>query len=471
MTRNDELGVRIEQWFDEHREEYLRDLSELVAVMSVAGAPEDGKPYGAGPCNALMLATEKLLDAGFEVLNFENRVISADVGAGEAKLGMLAHLDTVGVAEGWDTYPFEAVYRDGLVYGRGVADDKGPALAALYAMRCAKELGIPLKSRCRLILGSAEETGCGDVTLYREKNPMPEYVFSPDSDYPIINIEKGRLVAEFSGAWAKEEGIPRIISFTGGDTVNIVPRKAEAELVGISMEEVCAGATGFAQKTGAEITVGETPDGTIRLTCIGKAAHAAHAEDGVNAQTALIALLAALPLKGEGHRVCEALTRLMPHGDTRGEAMGIAASDDISGALSLNFGVFTVSETGFFGNFDSRTPICSDDTDLASAVRKRFEGLGVTVTDVSVTKSHATPADSPLVKTLLGIYEGYTGLKGECLAVGGSTYVHEIEGGVAFGCVFPGKDPNMHGANEHADVEELLLSGKMFARAIAEICG
>jgi acetylornithine deacetylase/succinyl-diaminopimelate desuccinylase-like protein len=29
----------------------------------------------------------------------------------------------------------------------------------------------------------------------------------------------------------------------------------------------------------------------------------------------------------------------------------------------------------------------------------------------------------------------------------------------------------MHGANEHADVEDLILSGKMFARAIAEICG
>ena len=470
MTRNDELGVRIEQWFDEHRKEYLRDLGELVAVMSVAGAPEEGKPYGPGPRTALILATEKLLDAGFDVLNFENRVISADVGTGDAKLGMLAHLDTVGVAEGWDTYPFEAVYKNGMVYGRGVADDKGPALAALYAMRCVSDLGIPLKSRCRLILGSAEETGCGDVALYMKDNPMPEYVFSPDSDYPIINIEKGRLVAEFSGAWSREEGIPRIVSFSGGDTVNIVPRKAEAELAGICVEEVCAAAESFLGKTGAEITVGEDPDGFVRLTCIGKAAHAAHAEDGVNAQTALIAFLNTLPLKGEGSRVCRALALLMPHGDTRGEALGIAASDDASGALSLCFGVFSISETGFSGNFDSRTPICSDDTDLASAVRKRFEEQGITVTNVSVTQSHSTSADSPLVKTLLDIYEGYTGLKGECLAVGGSTYVHEIEGGVAFGCVFPGRVPNMHGANECADVEDLILSGKMFARAIAEIC-
>ena len=67
-------------------------------------------------------------------------------------------------------------------------------------------------------------------------------------------------------------------------------------------------------------------------------------------------------------------------------------------------------------------------------------------------------------------YESYTGLKGECLAIGGGTYVHSIEGGVAFGCAMPGTDNRMHGADEFAVIEELMISAKMFTQIILELC-
>jgi succinyl-diaminopimelate desuccinylase len=57
---------------------------------------------------------------------------------------------------------------------------------------------------------------------------------------------------------------------------------------------------------------------------------------------------------------------------------------------------------------------------------------------------HHTPAESPFVKTLLEIYEEYTGRKGECLSTGGGTYVHDIPGGVAFGSSMPGFVSNLH---------------------------
>ena len=56
------------------------------------------------------------------------------------------------------------------------------------------------------------------------------------------------------------------------------------------------------------------------------------------------------------------------------------------------------------------------------------------------------------------------------IAIGGGTYVHNIPGGVAFGCEFPDFDTKMHCANERARVDDLLRSAKMFALAIARLC-
>jgi succinyl-diaminopimelate desuccinylase len=83
---------------------------------------------------------------------------------------------------------------------------------------------------------------------------------------------------------------------------------------------------------------------------------------------------------------------------------------------------------------------------------------------------HVVSGDSTLVKTLLGAYEDVTGLKGECLAIGGGTYVHELKNGVAFGAILPGIDTHMHGADEFMGVDNLVTAAKVYAKAIYELC-
>jgi succinyl-diaminopimelate desuccinylase len=192
----------------------------------------------------------------------------------------------------------------------------------------------------------------------------------------------------------------------------------------------------------------------------------------VNAQTALIDMLAGMPFaETKGYQYICALSRLFPHGDYNGRALGIAMSDEESGELTLNFGVLGFTDTEFSGNFDSRTPACADETDLTGMVREAFEREGINLTNSKISKCHHTPQDSEFVQTLLRIYEEYTGNPGGCLIMGGQTYVHEIEGGVAFGCKMPGVNNNVHGANEFTSVEHLIVSAKMFAQAIIDICG
>ena len=98
-----------------------------------------------------------------------------------------------------------------------------------------------------------------------------------------------------------------------------------------------------------------------------------------------------------------------------------------------------------------------------------FEGRGFTF-EAAQGAPHHVPADSPFIQTLLRRYEEYSGLKGECLATGGGTYVHDIPGGVAFGCTLPGFDTHLHGADERVRVSDLMLSAKLFTHIIADLC-
>ena len=469
MTKT-ELREKIEEWFDIHGDEMIEDLGRLIGINSVRGAAEDGAPFGSGPKAALMLVSEILEKRGHKTDIFEEIIMTSNIGPLPPLMGILAHVDTVGVGDGWDSDPFEMTIKDGSIFGRGATDNKGPAIASLYAMLCANEICPDLSSGFQLILGSGEEMGCQDIAQYLEKNEPPPNVFTPDADYPIVNTEKGRITPFFGASWEKDTALPKVVSITGGSTTNVVPNLAQAVIEGFSLDDVAEHCRRYSvnANTSAEASM----DGElIVITVEGTSTHAATPDLGANAQTALLELLASMPFaKSDGFDYICALCRLFPHGDYFGSALGIEMSDNISGKLTVNFGVLRFSEIEFSGNFDSRTPACADDVDLLGMVRGAFSREGIEMTNHTINSCHHTPQDSPFVQTLLGIYEAYTGKDRECLCVGGQTYVHEIPGGVAFGTGEAGVDNRIHGANEFIGIEQLLTSAKMFAQAILEMC-
>lgn len=470
MKNNEELRRKIDAWFEEQREQLIADVGRLVRVKSVRSEAVPGKPYGEGPAAALDEAAAILKEKRFTVENHDNHVITADLNGGEPQLGILAHLDTVAVGSGWTTDPFKPIVRDGKLFGRGVIDNKGPSIAAVYALAAARELAPSLTKGCRLILGSAEETGHEDLAAYRESNKMPPSVFTPDSSYPVVNLEKGRLVATFGTDWPESKALPRIVSIQGGETVNIVPNYAEAVVEGLPLSYIQALCVALSPKTGAVISAAAFHEG-VKIKANGKSAHAMMPEAGVNAQTALMAVLAELPLAdSECAEAIRNLCSLFPHGDTVGNALGIAMSDDLSGHLTANFGVLSLSLTGYTAAVDCRSPKCATEETLDTVVRQALADNGIDLKDLKKTPCHHTPEESALVQTLLKVYSDYTGNNGECLAFGGQTYVHDIDGGVAFGPAFPGVDNKLHGADEFIAVEDLILSAKMYTQVIIDMC-
>lgn len=463
---------QLDKYIDEHRQEMLDDICELCRINSEKMPYEEGMPYGPGAAECLDMALDMAEEYGFDVQDYDGFVGVADMNELPRQLDILAHLDVVPAGEGWTvTAPFEPVERDGRLYGRGTADDKGPAVAALYAMRAVKELGIPLRKNVRLILGTDEECGSSDIEHYYSVEEEAPMTFSPDGDYPVVNIEKGRLDAHFTAEWECSDANPRLISMTAGTKVNVVPGKAQAVVEGIELSVLEETAADVEKKTGICFEI-KSAGHACAITATGAGAHASTPEEGNNALTGLLTLVVSLPLAPcRQVDTLKALLQLMPHKETDGSSLGIRMEDELSGSLTLAFSMLDVTETGLDGWFDSRCPLCSNEQNVLCVVNEKLAECGITQLTEHMRAPHYVDGESGFVKTLLKIYEDYTGQKGECIALGGGTYVHDLKNGVAFGASMPGTDNRMHGADEFAVVEELVLSAKMFAQAIVELCG
>jgi succinyl-diaminopimelate desuccinylase len=464
-----QVNNQIDAWIDAHREDLISDITRLVAIKSVTGDAAPGLPFGEGPARALDEALALCAEYGFRTKNYDHYVGTAHLNERKTALDILVHLDVVGEGEGWSEDPYKASVKGDTLYGRGTDDDKGPAVAVLYAMRAVKESGIALSCSTRLILGTDEESGSRDLEHFFSVESSAPHTFTPDGAFPVYNTEKGGYKPLFKKTWEPQTSLPRVSSFSGGYRINVLPADAEAVVLGMPPEELQRICSLAAEDCGVTCTYTKTEQG-VRIKATGKAAHAAMPEAGNNGLTALIKILNALPLADcPSTLALRQLQEVFPHSDTRGKAAGIAMKDEISGELTLAFSLLEMDENGIAGQFDSRVPLCANEENCKTVLVSRLGAMGFSVKG-EMSPPHHTPADSPFIQTLLKCYERQTGNKGACLSMGGGTYVHDIEGGVAFGASMPGFQSNLHSANEHVSVTDLLTACKIFAHVIIEMC-
>jgi succinyl-diaminopimelate desuccinylase len=309
------------------------------------------------------------------------------------------------------------------------------------------------------------------VHWYLENYKMPPMVFTPDGDFPVVNTEKGRAPIVVTCPPCDHAQGAEIVSIKGGTVANAVPGTAEAVVRFISAEQAQAAVT-YCSIGGVTYDYEEISPLDIKFTSHGVAAHASMPEDGENAICGLLNLLTTLPLADSaGHDAIFALNDAIPYGDYEGEAFGGKCSDEESGPLTVNLGTIEYTpETGLKAVIDMRVPVCGDSPAICTALQDKLGEYAQTEM-AHFSKPHQVPSDSPFVKGLMEIYNDYTGLDGKPMSMGGGTYVHNIEGGVAFGCTMPGRKPKMHEPDENMPVEDLKLASAMFAEAIVKFCG
>ncbi|MEG2710351.1 MAG: Sapep family Mn(2+)-dependent dipeptidase [Clostridia bacterium] len=458
-----------------YQDEMLHMLKGWIAINSVQAEPTaQNAPFGDAVRQMLDLFLKDAAHLGFCVDDVDGFAGAAEMGKGEKTLGILAHLDIVPAGDGWKHEPFNATIEDGVFYGRGVQDDKGPALSALFAMRAVREAGIPLKDAVRLIVGCDEETGMTDMRHYHEVRKLPDYGFSPDAEYPLINIEKGGLGLMLSKASAGENDarIP-VYSLFAGLRSNIVPGAATAEVgtaqvpfaeLAAQVARICAAHDRF------DVCASDLGNGRAKLTATGKQSHAALPEAGLNAAGMLLIVLAELDAGGGSNEAIRGLAQLLGIAYD-GSGLGIAQKDDLSGALTCNLGLLRYDGALLTARLDIRYPICADESTLCGCAVMAASAWHIAVERMGGHTPLHVPADHPVVTGLLEVYHEQTGLPAYAIAIGGGTYSRTMPNTVAFGTSFPDDVECCHMPDEHVTLEKFMLSTRIMAHAIVRLAG
>ena len=189
-------------------QEEFKFIKDLIAIESTGSTPVENPdngtlPYGSKPFEALTFFLGVAAESGMRTGTIENRVGWCEFGPENADMiGIVCHLDVVPAGDGWATDPFELTLKDGILYGRGIVDDKGPAAASFIAMKRLMDSGYQPSKRIRLILGTDEERTCSCVETYAEKGEIPEFAITPDGEFPVIYAEKGILHIKISSSSA-----------------------------------------------------------------------------------------------------------------------------------------------------------------------------------------------------------------------------------------------------------------------------
>lgn len=463
-----ELMGRIEAYVDEVWEDVVADIADLVSHPSIAdsSAATAGAPFGEHVRGALDCALSIADRLGYTVGEDEGYVGFADVsGDSEQQIATIAHVDVVPAGPGWATDPFKMERREGWLLGRGVIDDKGPAVLSLYAGAFLLRENIKPRYTFRALLGCDEEVGMTDVHHYLEHHDHPLFLFTPDAEFPVCNAEKGCFGATFTTS-SVPGGLIR--SWSGAEATNAIPGESVIELA-IDAADLPAPVA-----NADRLQVVSVEPGVSRIVAHGIGGHASLPEGTVNAIALIVGYLRESGVLGDA--AASALDLLAQiHLDTAGTGLGIATQSPAFGPLTCNAGTVRVLDDGRIEQtIDVRFPDSIDANQLAQRCGEVALRYGGAVETSRAKPPFSVDASSPQVQTLIDIYNGVTGRNAKPFAMGGGTYARNFKSAVSFGpednqLVLPDWAGAMHGPNEAAKESLLREALKMYIMAILQL--
>ena len=385
-------------------------------------------------------------------------------------LGVLAHLDTVPEGEGWEHGPFSGDIADGCIWGRGSIDDKGPLVAVLYAMKSLKDAGYVPAKNIRLILGLDEETNWDGMEYYFDHMPRPDFGFTPDADFPVLNGEKGIMSFKIAAKLKRDtvKGL-ELRKMSGGTAVNMVPAQARAvvhDQDAAVYDRIRKMAESYEMTTGHALGLHKMGK-SLEITAKGKSAHGSMPEQGINAVSILIGFLGQLNFVNEDlcrffdfYNDCIGMT-------TDGSKLGIAMSDEPSGRLTLNPGILEYDGQAVSVKCDVRYPVTKTSDDVYDGMMPAIDKYGLGVLKSEDREPIYLDPDSPLIKTFMSCYQDATGdMEHGPIVIGGGTYSRTSKNIVAFGAMFPGDPQLEHQPNERLPLERFRQLVHIYAEAI-----
>lgn len=444
------------------KDQMISDLQGLLRIPSLKGEAQENAPFG----NELRKALDYVLNLGkkdgFNVKDYDGYAGLVEWGEGEEIMGLLGHLDVVPVGTGWTFDPFGAEIKDGYIMARGSQDDKGPTMAAYYAMKLLKENGFKPKKRIHLIVGCDEESGMTCMDYYNEHGEKPDFGFVPDADFPVIYAEKGILNLSLDG------DIETVIDYiSAGERPNIVIGEAEIAVKGELKEKEFE----FYQTSHQIKGHCELKDGKAVYYLKGAFAHGSRPDEGNNAAWHLLNFVGAAYLDQFAIDTAYLLA------DWRGSNLNVKSLDAHMGYLTMNLGVVQIKDGKAHFIIDIRYPKSTNSDLIVKNIREAFKQKNSSLkVELIQDKEHLfVNPKSTLVSTLERIYREFSGDNDTpLLTMGGGTYARAFKNFVAFGAEFPTRlRPSwvgqVHQADEGYEIEQFLLATAIYANAIVEL--
>lgn len=438
---------------NEYKEDILRDLKTLIEIESVTENRDKCK-------EALDFILNKGKEFGLDVKNIDNIAGHIEIGNGGKLCGVLTHLDVVPAGNNWNYPPFTLTENNNRLYGRGIADDKGAALMSLYCLKALKDKKIESKNTLRCIFGTSEETGMEDMDTYFSKEPVPDFSFTPDSDYGICYAEKGILQLE---VYIDRNDSKSLNSIKSGTVVNAVPDYAEALIY--CNEEEADQIRNISNDIIGNFNFTETIDGLL-IKSFGKAAHACEPEKGFNAALALIELLGNNLSCDDIGSLCSFIGYAI-RTEYNGVSLGIKMRDFVSGDLTCTLSKINLNDNKASLTLDIRYPVTMIGEKILKQIEKSADIKNLKVNVLCHNKPLYLPKDSTTASLLSSAYKDITGAIPEFYSMGGGTYARTLKNkGAAFGPVFKGDNVNMHNADESMDKDNYFKYGEICLQAM-----
>ena len=434
------------------KSDYLESLKTIVSYPSVLNEGENGTPFGQSIQNVLEKMLEITRSLGFKTyIDPKGYYGYAEIGQGEELLAVLCHLDVVpaGDLSDWETPPFEATIKDGWIHGRGVQDDKGPSLAALYAVKALMDAGVTFNKRIRFIYGTDEETLWRCMARYNELEETATLGFAPDSSFPLTYAEKGLLQIKLHGLGSQA------LAIEAGEAFNVVPAKASYTGNLADSLEVELKKQAFEYERTADT-----------VTVIGVPKHSKDAAEGVNAIVRLATGLNPLIQHSAIQFIAEAVGE-----DATGSSLFGEISDEPSGTLSFNISGLTINPDKSEIRIDMRIPVLADKDKLVQELSQIAEEYQLRYEEFDYLAPLYVPLDSELVSTLMAVYKEKTNDNSPAVSSGGATFARTMPNCVAFGALFPGALQTEHQANERTVIEDLYKAMDIYAETIYRLAG
>lgn len=183
------MNDRIASAAESLENDVTRFLREIIAIPSLCGRE--------GP---VIERIGREMDAiGYDEIRrdgFGNLI--GRLGSGKRLIAIDGHADTVDVGniDLWTIDPFQGELREGVVYGRGAADQKGGLASAVYAGKILKQIGVPEDWTVLVVASIYEEDVeglCWDYIIQKEGIRPEAVILTEPTRLRIYTGQRGRM--------------------------------------------------------------------------------------------------------------------------------------------------------------------------------------------------------------------------------------------------------------------------------------